>query len=314
MILDLEAVLPDGSIINTKQAPRAAAGFDLRQLFLGTEGTHGIITKVSFSLRKLPEKSLGQAFAFNDMNDGLKAIQSIVQSGWKPPVVRLYDPTETQRHFPNQFKHGQSSLFLIHEGPKDLVKVESNQCKTISKANGAKPVSSKLVEQWLNHRNKVPTFRELLEQGIVADTIEVSAPWSKISDLYNNVVNDLNGVQGVVMASGHSSHSYSTGTNLYFTFAAIPKDKNEMSDVYKQCWDAAMKATIKSGGSIVHHHGVGRVRREHLEEEIGIDGIKALHKIKNALDENSILNPGLFKLDNKKLKSNRLKTNYKPKP
>ncbi len=294
MVLDLEAVLPDGSVINTKQAPRTAAGLDLRQLFLGTEGTHGIVTKVSFSLRELPEASQGQTFSFNTLEDGLDAIRSFMNAGWRPPVVRLYDADEAQAHFPGKSTPGKPLLLLLHEGPKDLVEVQAKNIKSLCEKIGGQEEDASAVDQWLTKRNKVPSFRELIEAGIVADTIEVSATWDKVPGLYQKVTEALKAVPGVALVGAHSSHSYRSGTNLYFTFAAQPQDPAKMEDTYKACWNAAMKATIEAGGSISHHHGIGRVRKDFLQDEIGEQGVELLKKIKAAIDPKDILNPGLL--------------------
>lgn len=294
MVLNLEAVLPDGTIINTKQVPRASAGFDLRQLFLGTEGMHGIVTKVSFSLREMPESSKGQAFAFDTMEDGLDAMREFVNAGWKPPVVRLYDTQETQRQFPGKCLPGKKLLVLIHEGPKDLVDVQMKNVKTICEKHKGWEKNSKIAAHWLEKRNKVPSFKDLLEKGIVADTIEISATWDKIPGLYKKVMAAVNAVPGVALVGAHSSHSYRSGTNLYITFAAKPEDESKMEETYKACWEKTMQAVIEAGGSISHHHGIGRVRKDFLKDEIGEEGIELLRKIKEAIDPKGILNPGLL--------------------
>ena len=99
LVLDLEVVLPDGGILRTRRTPRAAAGPDLRQLFLGSEGTLGVVTEVTFSLRPLPATSRGQSFHFASLGAGLEAIRRLLREGWAPPVVRLYDAAESARQF-----------------------------------------------------------------------------------------------------------------------------------------------------------------------------------------------------------------------
>ena len=294
MVLNLEVVLPNGDVINTKQAPRTAAGFDLRQLFLGTEGMHGVVTKVSFSLRELPEASQGQAFSFDTLEDGLDAIRSFMNAGWRPPVVRLYDAVEAQGHFAGKCPEGKALMLLLHEGPKDLVDVQMKNIKSTCESAGGVEADATAVDEWLKKRNKVPAFRDLIEIGIVADTIEVSATWDKVPDLYKKVIDAIKTVPDVFAVGAHSSHSYRSGTNLYFTFASQPKDPAKMEETYRACWDAAMKATLAAGGSISHHHGIGRVRKDFLKDEIGEQGVDLLRKIKAALDPKDILNPGLL--------------------
>ena len=99
VVYSVEAVLPDGSIYRSRSTPRASAGPDLRELLLGSEGTLGVITEVTFSLRPLPDPGVRQAFHFKDMSAGIEAVRSVIVPGWRPPVVRLYDAGESRRHF-----------------------------------------------------------------------------------------------------------------------------------------------------------------------------------------------------------------------
>jgi alkyldihydroxyacetonephosphate synthase len=95
-------------------------------------------------------------------------------------------------------------------------------------------------------------------------------------------------------ASAHSSHCYRSGLNLYFTFAAMPSDPDKMSAVYFDCWRRIMEATIKGGGGISHHHGIGRMRRKWMPDEVGEAGVALLKNLKAILDPDNILNPGVL--------------------
>ena len=127
---------------------------------------------------------------------------------------------------------------------------------------------------------------------MVVDTIEVAATWSRVHALYDGVVAALSKVPGVLSATAHSSHSYRSGTCLYFSFAAKPDDPARMRETYVACWNAAMEATLAAGGGIAHHHGIGRVRRPWLEAEIGASGVTVLRALKQALDPGGLLNRG----------------------
>jgi alkyldihydroxyacetonephosphate synthase len=137
----------------------------------------------------------------------------------------------------------------------------------------------------------VPGFEYFLKQGMVVDTIEVAATWDRIDALYTGVLAGMRAVPGLIVASGHSSHSYGTGTNIYFTFAARPDAPEGLEDLYFRIWGAAMKATLAAGGTVSHHHGIGRVRRDWLEPELG-SAYPLLSRIRNALDPLGIMNPG----------------------
>ena len=292
LVFALEVVLPDGSLLRTRPTPRAAAGPDLRQLFMGSEGSLGVVTEVTFSLRPQPEASQGQAFHFERFEQGLESIRELLRVGWRPPVVRLYDAPESHRHFESYAPEGRHMLILLHEGPAGAVTAQLEGVAAICRAQGGEESDPASVDVWLEKRNRVPSLRELLERGIVADTIEVACTWDRVGRLYEEATRSLNEVPDVLVASAHSSHSYRSGTNLYITFAVRPQDPEQMAQRYRECWERTMQATLHVGGGISHHHGIGRVRRDRLADEIGETGVKLLRAIKRALDPDDLLNPG----------------------
>jgi alkyldihydroxyacetonephosphate synthase len=292
IVLALEVVLPDGSVLRTRETPRAAAGPDLRQIFMGSEGTLGVITEVTFSLRPLPEASFGQAFHFATFAAGIEAIRRVVRDGWRPPVVRLYDESEAQRSFHEWCPPGRSLLLLLHEGPVPVVAAQVEAVRQLCSSLGGESADAASVDNWLEHRNVVPSFRELNAQGVVVDTIEVACTWDRVMPLYDDVTRSLREVPGVIVASAHSSHSYRSGTNLYITFAARVDERERMPAVYRECWDRTMRACVSAGAGIAHHHGIGRVRRDRLVDEIGETGVELLWTLKRALDPDGLLNPG----------------------
>jgi len=292
VVLALEAVLPDGSLLRTRETPRASAGPDLRHLLLGSEGAFGVVTEVTFSLRPLPEASRGQALHFGSLRDGLEALRHIVRAGWRPPVMRLYDPRESRRGFRDFCPKGRALLLLLHEGPAPAVEAEVPAVRELGRALGGEAAPAEAVDHWLAERNHVPSFRSFLEQGVVVDTIEVATTWSRVADLYDAVTGALSEVPGVLAATAHSSHSYRSGTNLYFSFAARPDDPAAIGATYAECWRRTMEACLAHGAGIAHHHGVGRVRRDWLAAELGESGAELLRRLKRAVDPDGLLNPG----------------------
>ncbi len=294
VVLDLEVVLPDGSVLRTRRTPRASAGPDLRQLFLGSEGTLGVVTEVTFSLRPLPEASAHQSFHFASFAEGLEPIRRLLRAGHRPPVVRLYDARETARSFPGAAPEGRALLILVHEGPAASVVAEREAVSRICVESAGVAAGEAPVVHWLAERNHVPGFRGFLEKGIVLDTIEIACTWDRVVSLYDHTTAALAGVPGLLVASAHSSHSYRSGTNLYVTFAARPALREEMAVVYRECWRRVMQATLALGAGIAHHHGIGRVRREYLGGELGETGVALLRSLKHALDPEDLLNPGVL--------------------
>ena len=294
LLLDLEVVLPDGSVLRTRRTPRASAGPDLRQLFLGSEGTLGVVSEVTFSLRPLPETCAQQSFHFASFSDGLEPIRRLVRAGHRPPVVRLYDARESGRSFPGACPAGRALLILLHEGPAASVAAEREAVSRICVEAGGLAAGEAPVSHWLAVRNHVPGFRGFLEKGIVLDTIEIACTWDRVSALYDRTTAALAGLPGLLVASAHSSHSYRSGTNLYVTFAARPAQREQLADVYREGWRRVMGATLALGAGIAHHHGIGRVRREFLAGELGETGVTLLRTLKHALDPDDLLNPGVL--------------------
>ena len=164
--------------------------------------------------------------------------------------------------------------------------------EALCRSGGGEASDPAVVDHWLEGRNRVPSFRSFLENGIIVDTIEVASTWNRVVPVYESVKKSLSEVPGLLLASAHSSHSYRSGTNLYITFAVRPDTPSELESSYLECWKRTMEAAAACGAGIAHHHGVGRVRRDYLASEIGDEGIALLRSVKRALDPDGLLNPG----------------------
>ena len=292
IVYTIDFVLANGEKVTLGKAPRAASGPDLRHLALGAEGTHGVVTSVTLSLRRQPESRQFSAWYCADMATGFRAQREIIQQDWKPPVMRQYDASEVARLFPDHERGDSGLILLVHEGPAGRVEAEMHAIQDIMAGLGLAAADAAAAANWMGHRNNVPEWRDLLDQGLIADTIEVSGSWSQIDAIYHNVVAALKAVPDCVNASAHSSHVYRSGINLYFTFACMPGDTQVMGDRYLESWDRALTATAQAGGGIAHHHGSGRLRRDYLHHDLGEGGVSLLRTVKNALDPQGILNPG----------------------
>ena len=291
IVHSVEAVLPDGSLVTLGKGARQSSGPDLRHLMLGSEGTLGVITGVTFSLRRAAEHRALSCFFASDMRAGFEFQREVVQSGWAPPVMRQYDERESARL--NTLAK-DCAVIMVHEGPKALVEAEKAAVTELAGRFGLVAGPESIVEHWLGHRNSVPTWDMFLQRNIVLDTVEVSADWTKIGGVYDDATKSLAEVEGVLAGTAHSSHVYRSGLNLYFTFAVAVTDPAKMEAVYHDCWRRIMEATERNGGGLSHHHGIGRVRRDYLTAELGETGVALLRKVKSALDPNGIMNPGVL--------------------
>ncbi|MDX1650785.1 MAG: FAD-linked oxidase C-terminal domain-containing protein, partial [Myxococcota bacterium] len=229
---------------------------------------------------------------FAGLAEGVEALRRLMRAGHRPPVLRLYDAIETARTFDAWAPEGRALAILLHEGPHGVVAAEAEAVAAICREEGGAETDPAAVDAWLEHRNRVPGFRGFLEKGIILDTIEVAAPWDRVVPLYERVRAALADVPGLRVASAHSSHSYRSGTNLYFTFAARPDDPADMGGTYRSCWRRVMTATLELGGGIAHHHGIGRVRKAWLPDELGEGGLALLRAVKRTLDPEGLWNPG----------------------
>jgi alkyldihydroxyacetonephosphate synthase len=291
IVHSIEAVLPDGAKVVLGKGPRASAGPDLRHLMLGSEGTLGVITGVTFSLRRAAEARAYSAFEAPDMRAGFALQRRMIQAGWRPPVVRQYDERESRRQSPDA---KACLILMVHEGPAALVAVEQAAVAGMAAEAGIATAPAAIVERWMEHRNTVPSWDSLLSRNLIADTVEISADWDRIGAIYDDAVASLSEVSGVRAASAHSSHVYRSGLNLYFTFAVQLDGPEAMEPAYFDCWRRIMEATVRHGGSLAHHHGIGRVRRDVLVDELGAEGVGLLRRIKQALDPKGVMNPGVL--------------------
>ncbi len=285
MVVALEVVLADGTVVETGGAPRAAVGPDLTQLFVGSEGTLGIITSARLRCHPVPPASRQAAFAFRTFAEGIAALRGILRRGATPAVARLYDPVEADRSWSTG---DRAVLHVLDEADPALV--DATFAIVEEACGAAEPLDAGLVDRWLSHRNDVSALEALTRKGFVVDTMEIAGPWSALPSLYESIRSALLGVDGMLAASAHQSHSYLDGGCLYFSFAGrpAPEDREEF---YVSAWDAATAASLDGGGALSHHHGVGLNRSRFMADALGA-GMGVLSSVKAALDPNGILNPG----------------------
>ena len=286
--IGLEAVLADGTIIRTGGAPAAAAGPDLTQLILGSEGTLAIITRVWLRTHPLPAVERRAAYVFDSFGDGVEACRVVMRHGATPAVLRLYDAEESARG-----RGGDGSncvLLVLDEGDEAIVDATMAVVARAAAATGGTGADAALVAAWLEHRNDTTALQGLTRKGFVVDTMEIAAPWSALDDLFDRVREALLAVPTARAATCHLSHSYSDGACLYFTFAATPPP-DAIESTYVALWDAGQRAVLAGGGNLSHHHGVGLNRARFMPEALGASHA-VLQSIKSALDPHGILNPG----------------------
>lgn len=285
MVLGLDVALADGRSISTGGAPRAAVGPDLNQLFVGSEGTLGVITGARLRLHPAPTHERRAAYSFGDFEAGLHAMRRVLQRGAAPAVLRLYDSAEADR----TYKTGDVALLLVLDEGDEALTASTMEAVSFACAD-ADAADVEHVAHWLERRNDVAALEALITKGYVVDTMEVAGRWRDLGRIYSDIIAAISAVEGTLAASAHQSHSYPDGGCLYFTFAAQvePDDRDRY---YRAAWDAGTRAVLAAGGALSHHHGVGLNRGRFVHEALGA-AFDVLVAMKTALDPKGILNPG----------------------
>lgn len=285
IVVGMDVVLADGRTIRTGGQPRQAVGPDLNQVFVGSEGTLGIITAARLRLHPRPEAQRRAAYGFADFHTALDASRRILRRGATPAVLRLHDVSEAARFG----VEGQNLVIVLDEGDPVIVDsamtVVAEECADADVLDG-----DTVVGAWLSHRNDVAALEAMITKGYVVDTMEIAGPWATLPAIHKATTEAILAVDGSLIATCHQSHAYSDGACLYFTFAA-KVEADERERYYREVWDAGTHAVLANGGALSHHHGVGLNRSRFVAETLG-GSFDVLSSLKASLDPQGILNPG----------------------
>jgi alkyldihydroxyacetonephosphate synthase len=306
---------PEG-ILSTPNVPAAAAGPDLVQTIVGSEGTLGVITEANLRLSALPERRSYKGYLLPSFAAGVQVAREIMQAGLDPAVLRLSDEAETESslalraaprgaaaaaervgrwylHRKGLDLESGSIMILGFEGSEANVRHGNEVAKRILKRHGAASLGSSPGRAWRRSRFSAPHLRDVfLDNGIMVDTLETSTTWGNYLTLHAKVRDALRGVLGgrsVVMA--HLSHSYTDGGSIYYTFIA-PQDEGGEIEQWQRVKAAATDAIVAGGGALSHHHSIGIEHRRWMRDYLGDEGSRWLSQIKRAIDPEGILNPG----------------------
>ena len=281
------------------RAPASAAGPDLRQLFLGSEGAFGVITEVTVRIRALPAATAYGAWTFGDFAAGADALRELTQRGIRPTVLRLSDPSETRVNalMGGHLTRARGALAVATFEGTDAAEADAGiaQIDGVFGRHGAKARGEDPARSWERGRFAAPALRDtLLDIGVLAETLETATTWTNLRPLKTAVTRALTdslsgeGTKPIVMC--HISHVYPAGASLYFTVvAALTADPAAQ---WARAKDAASHAIGAAGGTITHHHAVGRDHRPYLASEIGDLGVAVLRAVKATVDPRGIMNPG----------------------
>ncbi len=301
LVVGLTVATPTGTL-TLGVAPASAAGPDLRQLVLGSEGAFGVITSVTVRVRRAPATLVYEGWRWPDFATGTAALRTLAQDGLLPTVLRLSDESESAVNLadPDAIGGGSAGCLMItgYEGTAERVAAQRAVVTATLTGLGGMPAGEEPGRSWAEGRFRAPYLRDsMLDAGVLVETLETATFWSGVPELYAAVRSALedsltasSGAPALVLC--HVSHVYETGCSLYFTVAA-----RQAADPLVQ-WQAAKRAAsqaiVANGATITHHHAVGTDHLEWLEAEIGSVGVRVLRAVKAELDPTGILNPGVL--------------------
>ncbi|HMJ02221.1 MAG TPA: FAD-binding oxidoreductase [Conexibacter sp.] len=313
LVVALRVVTPSGEI-GTRAVPASAAGPSLRELLVGSEGALGVIVEATLRVRAAPAARRYEAFSLPSFDAGTEAFRQLVQQDAAPDVARLSDAQETRvslamsggdglatralKTYLRARGHADGCLVIAGwEGRDDaLVRRRRAAGARVLGAHGAFALGAPVGAAWLRGRFHAPYLRdELLANGVLVETLETATTWDRLLELHGAVVGALDaalrgrGTPPVVMA--HVSHVYRAGASLYFTFVARQEPGAELEQ-WHAAKVAACDAILAHGGTITHHHAIGRDHGPWLGDEVGELGIGLLRSAKATLDPAGIMNPG----------------------
>ncbi|WP_406239312.1 FAD-binding oxidoreductase [Nocardia sp. NBC_01009] len=299
MVQHLKIATPSGTL-ELGRAPASAAGPDLRELFVGSEGTLGVITEVTLRVHPVPETIAYRAWSFPDFATGAAALRSVVQTGAAPTVLRLSDEVETGINLARSGDVGGTPVsgclaITTFEGTGAHVASRSAEASALLTAAGGTDLGATPAEEWEHGRFAAPYMRDaLLDVGVLCETLETATTWSNLDNLKAKVtaaLTDSLGRQGTPpLVMCHISHTYPTGASLYFTI--IAKQLDDPISQWGLAKHAVGDAIVAAGGTITHHHAVGTDHRPWMSAEVGDLGVRVLRAVKQELDPAGILNPG----------------------
>jgi len=304
IVFSQEYVTPAGTF-KTLDFPATATGPKVNDIMKGSEGTFGILVEVTMKIfRYRPENRERFSFMYPTWEAAVDASREIMQSEFgKPAIYRISDPEETDRGLKlygipdlvdkllkwRGFKPMQRCLSLGNvEGDRDYTKLVARKIKAVARKHGAMSLTGYAARKWEHTRYTEPYMREDLgDYDILIDTLEAAVTWDNLHRVHEGVRACVK-YRPATMCLTHASHFYPQGTNLYFIFIAHMKDPEEFRKFQRGIIDSIQH----HGGSLSHHHGVGRMIGPWMEKHLGKEQMDVLRALKKHFDPQGIMNPG----------------------
>ena len=308
LVLALKIVTPRGTL-ETRDYPAMAQGWDLKEIILGSEGVLGVITEVTLKTRRhRPDGAAFASFLFRDFPSAVLSMREVMQGQFGlPHLFRLSDPEETELAFRMKgftdswtdrylrfrgYRAGERTLMLVGvEGDPRHARAVASRIGAVARSHGAMKTGADPVRRWFKQRYSSAYLRDpLMDLGIMTDTLETAVTWEKLLPLWKSVRAYIKSRPRTTCMI-HISHVYENGANLYFTFLSPMAKGRELED-YQVFHKGLVDTIVSCGGSLSHHHGVGRALAPWMETQHGKVGMELNAAIKDHLDPNGIMNPG----------------------
>jgi len=295
LLLAVTLALADGTVISTVLAPRAALGPDVKQFFIGSEGTLGVVLDATLRIFPIPPYRRLETFSFPSLEAGLLGVRSVMQCGLQPFLVRLYDGEESLHvarwsGSGTAFPAAANLLLLGFEGIREVAEAEYAAAMGLLQDHGGIKLGPEIAQGWMENRYDFSAVENRLSRpGGLAETIELADFWGGIYGLHQALKQALAPLVGEVL--GHFSHAYPQGISLYMILFGEEPDAAAAEARLREIWDVAMRVAVEHGAAISHHHGIGLARQAYLRAALG-PSHALLEQIKATLDPQGILNPG----------------------
>ncbi len=299
--------------LTTLETPHTAAGPALRELILGSEGTLGVIPEVTVRVRPAPPVRRYEGWMAESFEAGAEVVRGLAQGSGLPAIIRISDEEETagslalsgprglagrafDAYLGTRRRRGGALIIVGFEGEDEPVARQRALTVRSLRAGGCAYLGQATGRSWERGRYDGPHLRDtLMAMGALVETLETSSTWSRLDELraaVGRAISDAlaaEGTPGLVWC--HLSHAYADGASLYFTFLARRRSGAELEQ-WRAVKRSACEAIVASGGTITHHHAVGRDHAPYMEAEVGRTGLDVLRAIKDELDPGGIMNPG----------------------
>jgi alkyldihydroxyacetonephosphate synthase len=312
VVSSVRLVAPKGDM-ETLETPHTAAGPALRELIVGSEGVLGVIPDVTVRVRPAPAQKRYEAWMAESFEAGAEIVRGLAQGPGLPEIIRVSDEEETEgslavsgprgfagkafdRYLGVRKRRGGALMIVGYEGEEESVSRRRALTVRGLRAGGAAYLGQSAGSSWEHGRYNGPYLRDtLMGMGAMVETLETSHTWTRLGELHAAVAAAIRGSLAAAGTPGlvwcHLSHAYADGASLYFTFISRRREGAELEQ-WAEVKRAASEAIVASGGTITHHHAVGRDHVPYMEAEVGKRGLDVLRAVKQELDPAGIMNPG----------------------